>query len=62
MITRTNFGEHLRKARGARGLRDVAAEIKVSHGTLSRVERGLIREDLRVDESGPVRSAWLQEK
>lgn len=37
-----NLGRRLSAARGDRGLREVAAEIGISHATLSRVERGLM--------------------
>ena len=34
------LGERLRRERGSRGIRQVAAEIQISPATLSRVERG----------------------
>jgi transcriptional regulator with XRE-family HTH domain len=34
------LGELLRERRGERGIREVAAEVKISPATLSRVERG----------------------
>lgn len=36
------FGRKVEQARGARGVREVAAEIGVSPATLSRVERGFM--------------------
>lgn len=39
-LTLQQLGERLRRARGDRGIREVAADIGVSSATLSRVERG----------------------
>jgi transcriptional regulator with XRE-family HTH domain len=41
-LTLQQLGDKLRKARGDRGIREVAAEIGVSSATLSRVERGKV--------------------
>jgi|SRR5882724_13499892 len=40
MTTLENLGRLLQEKRGARGIREVAREIGISHATLSRVERG----------------------
>jgi len=40
--TLQSLGRKLREKRGARGIREVAKEIGVSHATLSRVERGFL--------------------
>lgn len=39
-LTVQQLGERLRRDRGQRGIREVAAEIGISPATLSRVERG----------------------
>jgi DNA-binding XRE family transcriptional regulator len=40
MTTLESLGRHVQKKRGARGIREVAKEIGISHSTLSRVEQG----------------------
>lgn len=40
--TLQTLGRRLLEARGERGIRAVAAEIGISHATLSRIERGLM--------------------
>lgn len=41
-ITLQTLGRKLADQRGARGVREVAKEIGISHATLSRVERGFM--------------------
>lgn len=42
MPTLESLGRRVLDKRGGRGIREVAKEIGISHGTLSRVERGFL--------------------
>jgi len=42
MVTLENLGLRVREKRGEQGIRAAAAEIGISHATLSRVERGFM--------------------
>lgn len=42
MTSLASLGRQVREKRGDRGVRAVAKEIGISHGTLSRIERGFL--------------------